>query len=456
MTADYTAERLAQVTGTSVDRLETLERFGLLHRNDDGRYAADSVERVILVRHAEERGITDEEIERFCRDSDVLDSLLAGRRIDAPALTVDELLGRLPVRGVDEEFIERLMNLLGPGPGEPVTEDDAAALQMAIAALELGFPTDALLQLIRVMAESVQRVAEAENRVFHDYVHERNRASGLTGRELMEATDRLSQPLLAMAEPALVYLHQRAFAREMREDFVRHLTEHSRPPVERPGEAPATLVFIDLAGFTPMTLTMGDSVAADVLRRFATIVRAAASRRRGRIVKQIGDAFMLVFEVPVDAILFGVDVCADVARESRFPAVHVGAHHGTVLYRDGDYVGTTVNLAARVAGASEPGQFLVTAELAAAAEAVTDVTLKPMPPADLKGIDAPQQLFEVRADHAAPQDEVDPVCGMRLLAGDEHASTTVDGLRYVFCSEDCRAKFVESPDSYLSAPLVKP
>ncbi|HET6815660.1 MAG TPA: adenylate/guanylate cyclase domain-containing protein, partial [Mycobacteriales bacterium] len=324
----YPAERLAELTATSVARLASLEEFGLLHRLDDGTYAADSVERVTLVRHAEARGITDDHIERFCRGrGDILESLLAGRRIDAPALTVEELLARLP-SDIDDDFVTRLLNLLGLAPGEPLTEDDAGALQMAIAALDLGFPADALLQLIRVMTEAVQRVAEAENRVFHDYVHERNRAKGLSGRELMDATDALSQPMLAMAEPALIYLHQRAFAREMRDDFVRHLTEDARPPSDRPGEAVATIVFIDLAGFTPMTLTMGDTVAADVLSRFATLVRTAVSRWHGRIIKQIGDAFMLVFELPTNAVRFGVDVCAAVAGESRFPAVHLGAHHG--------------------------------------------------------------------------------------------------------------------------------
>ena len=45
----------------------------------------------------------------------------------------------------------------------------------------------------------------------------------------------------------------------------------------------------------------------------------------GRVRKQIGDAFMLVFDVAADAVRFGVGVCAAVAAESGFPAVHVGA-----------------------------------------------------------------------------------------------------------------------------------
>jgi adenylate cyclase len=171
------------------------------------------------------------------------------------------------------------------------------------------------------------------------------------------------------------------------------------------------------------------------------------AHRHGRIVKQIGDAFMLVFDRPMDAVQFGVDVCAAVAAESRFPAVHVGAHHGSVLYRDGDYLGTMVNLAARVASASAAGQFLVTADLVEALGDLPDVVATP--PVDLKGIDQPQRLFAAR--HAQASDEANvAVCGMRLHDGDEHATATIDGERFVFCSDDCHQRFLDSPPTYLA------
>jgi adenylate cyclase len=42
-----------------------------------------------------------------------------------------------------------------------------------------------------------------------------------------------------------------------------------------------------------------------------------------------------------------------------FPALHIGAHHGPVLYRDGDYVGRGVNLAARIASAAARDESVV-------------------------------------------------------------------------------------------------
>lgn len=52
-----------------------------------------------------------------------------------------------------------------------------------------------------------------------------------------------------------------------------------------------------------------------------------------------------------------------VDAEPQSPALHIGAHRGTVLYREGDYIGSAINLAARVASAAAGGQYLITEDL---------------------------------------------------------------------------------------------
>jgi adenylate cyclase len=394
MNDGYTAERLAALTETEVERLRQLEAIGILHVRADGSYPEDSVERVTLAIYAEGAGVSDNELETFCREQPgILASLFDNRPSPGRALTFDEALAQLPDVASSGTLLEALIEMRRLAPGEAVTEEDVAAMQMGSDAVALGFPAEALVELLRVFVDSMDRIAEAEVRVFHNYVHEQNRVRGLVGEELLQATDAVSQPMLAMADPTLLYLHKRAMARAMRDDFVRHLTEDSRPLMRTPGEAPATVVFIDLSGFTPLTSAVGDTGAAEVLARFGSIVRACSTRWHGRIVKQIGDAFMLAFDSPKGALRFGIDVLGAVDAQTGFPAVHIGAHHGFVLYRDGDYVGNTVNLAARVAGASSPGQFLVTASVADGAP--EDVILQEQPPLTLKGIEQPTTVFAV-------------------------------------------------------------
>ena len=58
------------------------------------------------------------------------------------------------------------------------------------------------------------------------------------------------------------------------------------PPAGTPGETRTTVAFIDLASYTPLTAAMGDQAAADVLRRFAAMVRSCTATHNGRIIKQ--------------------------------------------------------------------------------------------------------------------------------------------------------------------------
>jgi class 3 adenylate cyclase len=238
-------------------------------------------------------------------------------------------------------------------------------------------------------ADATDRLADAVVRTFHDYVHERFRAQGLEGRELLEATQAVGKPALKFVEPALLHFHRRAYRRANREDMLRHLTEDTTPPAATPGLEQATVLFVDLASFAKLTATMGDHAAADVLRRFSTTVRSSASQHGGRILKQIGDAFMLCFARPTDAIEFGLAVDRFIDTESQFPALHIGAHHGPVLYRAGDYIGATVNLAARVAAAGASGQLLITEELRDAVTNLTGVDFVALPPTTTQGSTGP-------------------------------------------------------------------
>lgn len=76
-----------------------------------------------------------------------------------------------------------------------------------------GMPRDALMQLIRVFADATDRLADAIVRTFHNYVHERFRTQGLTGPELLAASEGVGKPLLDLVEPTVVYFHRRAYQR---------------------------------------------------------------------------------------------------------------------------------------------------------------------------------------------------------------------------------------------------
>ncbi|AEV73335.1 family 3 adenylate cyclase [Mycolicibacterium rhodesiae NBB3] len=446
----WSLDKLAAVAGETEARICGYADAGLLHQQPDGQFEPDSLHRVRLIQFARGRGVSEDHLATaIASQGDLLG--IFDEPVPAGDATVN-LVDAARELGLDDAVIGELAEILDWDDVGAGTESDVATLQVLVKALALGMPRDALMQLIGVFADATDRLADAIVRTFHGYVHERFRAQGLTGPELLAASEGVGKPLLALVEPTVVYFHRRAYQRANREDLLRHLAEPTTPPSTTPGEEQATVLFVDLASFTSLTATMGDHAAADVLRRFSVTVRSSAARHRGRVLKQIGDEFMLMFAQPADAIAFGLAMDRFVDTEPQFPALHIGAHTGTLLYRDGDYVGGTVNLAARVASAGAAGQFLITEELRDTVGPHPEVDFAALPPQRLKGIPNPLCLVDVRRRIPRRSNrETDPVCGMLLHPSDVAAQTTWSGTIFKFCSQTCQRAFTEAPDRFATA-----
>src|SRR5207247_705247 len=89
----------------------------------------------------------------------------------------------------------------------------------------------------------------------------------------------------------------------------------------------------------------------------------------------------------------------------------IGAHVGPLLYREGDYVGANVNLAARVTSAARRNQFVVTEAVRQAVDD-EDCEFAPLGSRSLKGVGEPVELFEVHTAEERARRVPDPVCGM--------------------------------------------
>lgn len=449
MTVDETSvHELAERFGVDVDVVRRSSAFGLLPREPDGSYGGAAARRVSLLAFALRRGI---DAEQLLAAMESYGDLFVSFDAMGPTPTAQDRASALADVGLDEDTAAAISAAGGIEPGDLLTLEDIESLRSAKRALDLGLPLSVLLQLIRVFADNTQRLAEAENRIFHDHVHEQFRAQGLAGRELMEATASISTGLLELVEPTVLYFHRRAWAAAAQHDFLRHLTEDDRPLQSSPGAAPCAVMFADLSGFTPLTAAMGDQAAAEVLSRFAAAVRRITATHDGRVVKQIGDAFMIVFEQRRDAALCGVDLLDWCGSEPRFPPLHVGAHAGEVLFHDGDYVGAAVNLAARVASITEPSQFLATDVLLADLALPDDLSVRALGPLTLKGVAEPVPVSALASNRqATPARLRDPVCGMAL--NEAAAQIERGGQLWSFCSQRCADVFRADPDRYAPSP----
>ena len=208
-----------------------------------------------------------------------------------------------------------------------------------------------------------------------------------------------------------------------------------------------TFSFVDLAGFTALTEAHGDLDAVDLLDRFIGLTHESLSPGDEQ-VKTIGDAVMLASPGPGAAVAALAGLWERCSETSGFLLPRAGAHHGPAISRDGDYLGATVNLAARVAGHAGGGQILVTSAVAIAARA-SGLEVAELGPHRLRNIAAPVTLFEIRFSTSEPSDAIDPVCRMRVEPELAAGSLSHDGQRFWFCSLSCVAAFAADPGRYL-------
>jgi len=133
-----------------------------------------------------------------------------------------------------------------------------------------------------------------------------------------------------------------------------------------------TMVFTDIVGSTELTQRLGDRAAMAIVDVHDRAVRDALARTSGREVKHLGDGMMGVFVTAADAVRCASAVHAalratmdDVVDPVR---VRVGAATGEPLERNGDFFGSTVQMASRLCAVAEPGQTLVSSSVVEACE----------------------------------------------------------------------------------------
>ena len=130
---------------------------------------------------------------------------------------------------------------------------------------------------------------------------------------------------------------------------------------------PVTFLFTDIEGSTEKweqePARMAQAVAAH-----DALLRAAVESHHGRVIKSSGDGIVAVFADPADGIAAVVDAqvaLADAASTAGIPlAVRCGLHTGEAQRYGDDYLGTTLNRAARVMALAYGGQVLLTQPVA--------------------------------------------------------------------------------------------
>lgn len=118
-------------------------------------------------------------------------------------------------------------------------------------------------------------------------------------------------------------------------------------------EKEMAVLFADVSGSTRLYEQLGDTKAFAAINACLDLLKRVTATHGGHVVKTIGDEIMAVLPSADAAVQAAcemqVEVTAQPPVENIPITIRIGLHFGSVLERDGDVFGDTVNIAARMA-----------------------------------------------------------------------------------------------------------
>jgi adenylate cyclase len=381
-----TATEAAAAVGVSVDTLRRWVREGVVPEYE-GTWTPAALGKARLIRRLRDRGYTLARIRRATEE---------GRLAFGRILELFDAGGRTYSRrqatrrtGVDAATVDRVAAGLGIPPGEPLDEVAMQVVGYVAAATKAGLPPEAMQQLTRVYASAISQIADAEVRLVHLYVHEPLMRSGGSAEEMSDAMLSVAEGLLPISTPLLEQLHRRMLMHFIDQDVVGHMEAELGSGEGGVGRMRVAIAFADLAGYTQLTETRGDLHALDVVDRFIASVTETLPDD-ARVIKTIGDEVMVVGPDPAALATWAARL-GRLLADSPLPRAAV--HYGYAQYREGDYFGREVNLAARVQAESGAGEVLVTRPVVEASG--SRLPVEPLPEVRLRGFSDPTEVFRV-------------------------------------------------------------
>ena len=122
------------------------------------------------------------------------------------------------------------------------------------------------------------------------------------------------------------------------------------------------------------------------------------------MVKTAGDSFMVAFRDPVSAVKAARSIQRTLARtlDPRLRLtpvrVRIGVHSGRVISRDGDYFGTNVAMAARIAALADGGEVLMSDAVALAVAGQPKLPVEAIGEMELKGLAGEHLVWRLRVE----------------------------------------------------------
>lgn len=163
------------------------------------------------------------------------------------------------------------------------------------------------------------------------------------------------------------------------------------------------VMMTDIAGYTERTGQQSREESARWLALHEDLLRPILLAFGGTLIKNIGDALLVTFDSPTDAVLCGTAIQDRLFLHNREASagdrieVRIAISAGEVRLQRGDIYGEPVNLAARLESIGERGEVLITDAVYSTMN-TAEVTLEPRGVQTFKGIQRQVQVYAATPD----------------------------------------------------------
>ena len=403
-----TLDELAAEAGAPVDLIEWLVARGQLRPHGDDRFDARDSATLTTVQALLASGIGREDLAWAFETAGAGVSSI-GKMFAAPPersrRTYAEVVAGLGPVGSRLASIYAALGLAEPAADEHLRIDEERVMTgFATIWSEVDPGGDADVRVARIAGETTRRLNEAWLDAWDETAQPRLQSQGgatTPGQpEQTDPADPAQNAALRGAEIGRLmaaWLHERALERTLNARiigaFEHGLVKAGRLDA-RPDHPPA-IAFVDLSGYTSMTVERGDEAAAAAADRLRALAEECVRESGGRLVKLLGDGVLLFFDDRSSALRATLELVRRVAAEGLPPA-HAGIAAGRVVVRDGDVFGQTVNLASRIGDEAAAGEVVVEEGVVIALPRGT-AEFAPIGRVELKGFPVPVALWRASA-----------------------------------------------------------
>ena len=278
-------EELASEAETPVERIRRLVEIGAIAPAADGSFTRGDVIRARVVGAFEAEGFSLDQMEVAIRERAVaLDSLHLFYPDPSPRTgrTFGEFVAEVGERGELVSSVLSAMGLSAPAPDAPTRVMEEELVRQLIDGWS-GVDHEFTLRAARIFGDAARRAAEGWVALFGEAISEPIEASFTT---LDEVVSRLLKPAASLSDLSprlLAWLLERHLERGMNDLNISRIERRlqARGLMPAPTEHPPAVAFVDVSGYTRLTVDRGDDFSARTSVRLGELAEMVMRRHDG-------------------------------------------------------------------------------------------------------------------------------------------------------------------------------